>query len=271
MRVPLTIIEAFAEQPFSGNPAAVVALDEWLPDELLGKIAATNAQPMTGFFTSEPGQEAGAPAYRLRWFNPSGGEAPGCGHATLAAGALLLEERHPEAEAIAFSTKAGPLTVSRAEAGRVALRFPSAPIAPSPRRPDVEEAFGLTADETYDDGSRVHLVLRDAAQVAGAKPDFAALLATGLFGASLSAPAENLPGPGFVLRFFHPIGGIPEDPVTGSVTSALVPYWAKRLGSDRLEVRQLSERGGSLTAVVDGDHAVLTGAYRRYLDGFLEL
>ncbi|MGL6234021.1 MAG: PhzF family phenazine biosynthesis protein [Segniliparus sp.] len=276
MRLPLTIVEAFADRPFGGNPAAVVELSEWLPDELLGKIAAANAQPMTGYFTAIPDQDradarpAGAPAYHLRWFNPGGTEAPGCGHATFGAGALLLEERHAGVDQVEFRTKAGWLSVSRAEEGRVALRFPSAPLAPAPRNADVERALGFAALETYgDELRRVHLVLESPAQVAEVRPDFAGLLATGLFGASVSAPAED--GAGFVLRFFHPIGGIPEDPVTGSVTSALVPYWAKRLGRDQLEVRQLSERGGALTAAVDGDHAVLAGNYRRYLDGFIEV
>ena len=273
MRLPLAIVEAFADRPFGGNPAAVVELAEWLPDELLGKIASANAQPMTGFFTALPGRKGPdeAPVYHLRWFNPGGTEASGCGHATFAAGALLLEERHPDADRVEFSTKAGRLRVSRAGDGHAALRFPSVPLEPAARRADVEEALGVVAEETYEDGSRVHLVLHDSGQVAGAKPDFAKLLATGLFGASLTAPAEGIPGPGFVLRFFHPVGGIPEDPVTGSVTAALVPYWAKRLGADRLEVRQLSERGGALTAVADDDHAVLTGRYRRYLDGFVEV
>jgi PhzF family phenazine biosynthesis protein len=277
MRLPVTIVEAFAPRPFSGNPAAVVELAAWLPDELLGKISSTNAQPMTAFFTElsgqaeAPGAQAAAPAYHLRWFNPEGAESPGCGHATFAAGALLLEERHADVDTVMFWTKAGWLAVSRAGRGKASLRFPSAPITPSAARADVEQALGLVPEATYDDGLRLHLVLENTSQVAEAKPDFAALAATGLFGISLSAPAESLGGAGFVLRFFHPVGGIPEDPVTGSATAALVPYWARRLGAGRLEVRQLSERGGALTAQLDGDHAVLTGAYRRYLDGCIEV
>ncbi|ADG98057.1 phenazine biosynthesis protein PhzF family [Segniliparus rotundus DSM 44985] len=277
MRLPLSIVEAFAPQPFSGNPAAVVELAAWLPDEVLGNIASANAQPMTGFFTAlsdqaaAPDAQTAAPQYHLRWFNPNGAESPGCGHATFAAGALLLEERHSDVDTVMFWTKAGWLAVSRAERGKASLRFPSAPITAAAGRADVEQALGLVPEATYDDGSRLHLVLENASHVAEAKPDLAALAATGLFGVSLSAPAENLAETGFVLRFFHPVGGVPEDPVTGSATAALVPYWARRLGSERLEVRQLSEREGALTAQLDGDHAVLTGAYRRYLDGFIEV
>jgi PhzF family phenazine biosynthesis protein len=228
MTVQLYIIDSFTDTLFRGNPAAVCVLNEWLPDDTLQKIASENNLSETAFFVSSE-QEA-----LLRWFTPKA-EVDLCGHATLAAGFVALRFLKPEASEITFSSKSGPLTVSK-NGDRLTLAFPRrdphAVIAP----PRLFEALGISRGEVL--FARDYIVVLDSEkELRSLKPDMALLRELDGLGVVVSAPSETVD---FVSRAFFPKIGIDEDPVTGSTHCALAPYWGGRLGRSQLTARQLS-------------------------------
>jgi predicted PhzF superfamily epimerase YddE/YHI9 len=253
MRIPLYQIDAFAEGPFTGNPAAVCPLDAWLPDDVMQSIAAENNLSETAFFVSE------GEGYRLRWFTPTT-EVDLCGHATLASGFVVFRVLMPGRSSVTFqTTQAGPLTVAR-DADRLALDFPARPAAPCAITEAVIGALGPRPAALL--AARDYLAVYDSAdEITALMPDFAA----DRFAVIVTAPGEG--GIDFVSRFFAPAQGVDEDPVTGSAHCTLIPYWADRLGKNRLEARQLSRRGGALSCALRGDRVTIAGRAVLYLEG----
>ncbi len=261
MRLPLFQVDAFAAEVFRGNPAAVCPLETWLSDTTMQAIAAENNLAETAFLV-----QTGPAHYHLRWFTPEV-EVDLCGHATLAAAAVLYEKVGQPAPQVTFDTRSGPLVVTRAGDAYM-LDLPARRARPLPPDPQVALALG---------GAPVELWLaRDCMAVYGSEvevrelaPDMARLKTLGVFGFIATAPAQPAlsPGADFVSRFFAPAAGVPEDPVTGSAHCTLVPYWADRLGKTTLEARQVSHRGGALHCVLDGDRVRLTGRAVFYLEG----
>lgn len=261
--LPCYQVDAFTRTRFAGNPAAVVTLDRWLPDPLLQVIAAENAMPETAFLVPQ-GDD-----WHLRWFTPEV-EVDLCGHATLAAGFVLLTRMHPQRRAVGFLTCSGPLTVTR-DGDELSLDLPARPPVPEDMPPGLAEALGCRPLAALRARDWV-LVVEDAAAVRALRPDMRALCEVpGLFGVAVTAPGDS-PDLDFVSRFFAPAQGIPEDPVTGSAHCSLAPYWADRLGKRVLQARQLSRRSGELRCTLAGDrvllagHAVLTRTGRLLLD-----
>lgn len=265
-RLPITQVDAFADRAFTGNPAAVMPLDEWLSDAVLQAIAAENNLAETAFLVPDESREAD---YELRWFTP-GVEVALCGHATLASGHVLLTAA-PWCNEMRFRTrKAGILRVTRAaedgegnadgDAGyRMAL--PAYPPAPKPM-PDIIAALGGRPVETlWHTGGYALIVYADAADVRALDPDFRALKAGGDTLYIATAPGEDDPsGADVVSRVFAPGAGIDEDPVTGSAHSVLTPYWTARLGRDSFAAYQASARGGHVGCrIADGEMVELTG------------
>jgi PhzF family phenazine biosynthesis protein len=274
MRIPLYQIDAFVtERPFSGNPAAVCPLDAWLPDHLMQAIAAENNLPETAFFVAD------GDGYRLRWFTPTT-EVDLCGHATLAAGYVVLRRLKPGAAAVTFHTeKAGPLTVARDGDGddmRLALDFPARPPEMCAMSEPLVAALGKRPAALLA-AARDYLAVYDSADaVAALAPDFPALAALDRFAVIVTAPGQGQGDGGidFVSRFFAPAAGVNEDPVTGSAHCTLIPYWAARLGKRRLEARQLSSRGGALSCELcgrRGARVTIAGRAALYLEGMIEL
>lgn len=261
MRIPLYQIDAFADGPFTGNPAAVCPLDAWLPDELMQAIAAENNLSETAFFVPE------GDGFRLRWFTPSV-EVDLCGHATLASAFVVFRYLAPENGRVTFQTeKAGTLTVGR-EGDRLVLDFPSRPALPCALSDEVAAALGKPPMTLL--ASRDYLaVYADADEVAALSPDFAALAALDRFAMIVTAPGSGEID--FVSRFFAPARGVAEDPVTGSAHCTLVPYWAERLGKSRLDARQLSRRGGRLSCGLEGDRVTIAGRAVLYLEGTITI
>lgn len=257
-RLPLYQVDAFAEGPFSGNPAAVVLLEQWLPDATLMAIAGENNLSETAFLVPE------GKRYGLRWFTPTV-EMDLCGHATLAAGYVVLSRLRCGSDAVEFQTRqAGILTVV-GHGSQLLLDLPARPPMPVEAPAILTTALGPARPREIL-GSRDYLVVYDrAADVQMLAPDFTAL------GALDRAVIVTAPGAGdgidFVSRFFAPCFGVDEDPVTGSAHCTLVPYWAKRLGTDRLEAAQLSARRGRLTCRLAGDRVSLGGRVVPYLEG----
>ncbi|WOF42148.1 PhzF family phenazine biosynthesis protein [Sphingopyxis indica] len=255
--LPLTRVDAFADRPFTGNPAAVMPLDEWLSDDLLQKMAAENNLAETAFLVPDDSGEAD---YELRWFTP-GVEVALCGHATLASGHVLLSAA-PWRNDMRFRTrKAGILTVSRdGEGDGYRMALPAYPPAPK-TMPDVARAMGgAVQDMLWHEGGYALLVYPDAASVRALEPDLRALKEGGDVLYIATAPGEGDPsGADVVSRAFAPGAGIDEDPVTGSAHSVLTPYWTQRLGRDRFAAYQASARGGHVGCRIDGDRVELSG------------
>lgn len=256
-------VDAFTAERFRGNPAAVVPLEAWLPDELMQAIAAENALSETAFFVPAP--EAGR--YELRWFTPAA-EVDLCGHATLATAFVLLEVLGRDGDVVTFDSASGPLGVRRGEEGRLVLDFPARPAEPSDPPEGLERALGAGAVEVRRASRDYLVVLEREAEVRGLRPDFGRLEALDLAGTIVTAPGDEVD---FVSRYFCPAFGILEDPVTGSAHSTLVPYWSARLGRRTLRARQVSSRGGELHCVDRGDRVEIGGQAVLYLEGRIRL
>ncbi|MEV0295037.1 PhzF family phenazine biosynthesis protein [Nocardia sp. NPDC050710] len=270
MEVLLHQIDAFTDAPFSGNPAAVMPLSSWLPDELLQKLAEENNLAETAFYTSHLPPEAGVPpddrpVFHLRWFSPAA-EVAMCGHATLATAAQILEDTHPGADMVSFFTRSGWLHVERTDDDEYVLDLPvvdSVEIEPSPA---LVAALGVTPVRAFTGADEV-IVLATEAEVRAARPTLGAFPKLPRC-AVITARGDEFD---FVSRVFAPGIGVPEDPVTGSAHALLVPLWAKEIGRNTLLARQLSRRGGTLRCEIVGDRVLLAGRCRRYLDGVVTL
>lgn len=272
-RIPIYQVDAFADRPFGGNPAAVCPLDEWLPVETMQAIALENNLSETAFLLPE------RDPVPLRWFTPKT-EVKLCGHATLASGYVFLDVLAPERDQVTFETQSGRLIVRRA-GETLEMDFPaigSRAVTPDDVPPPVLEGLGLerlgvTPDEVRftDDDWNYIVVLPRREAVAAVRPDFSRLEDAHPHGVAVTAPAEPDDGVDFVSRYFVPSYGVPEDPVTGSLHCALTPYWAKRLGRDELTAAQLSTRGGRLELELAGDRVRLRGRVLPYLHGTIEV
>lgn len=264
MRIPLYHLNAFTDRPFSGNPAAVCPLQDWLDDARLRKVAAENNLSETAFFVPR-GQY-----FDLRWFTPRC-EVSLCGHATLASAHVVLNLLRPELKTVRFETRfSGALTV-RSDGDKLSMDFPVMPpeICKTPPR-DLINALGaspapaawLEANETY------VAVFDSESTVRNIRPDFAMLEKLHPNAVAITAPGDEAD---FVSRYFAPSYGIPEDPVTGSAHCVLTPYWAKRLGKTQLYAQQISERGGELWCEMAGDRVLIKGSAVLTLQGWLQI
>lgn len=258
--IPFFQVDAFADRPLTGNPAAVMPLETWLEDELMQAIAAENNLSETAFTVPS---ERGDADYDLRWFTPTS-EVELCGHATLASGHVLIHK-----EPVRFATRsAGILTVSRRndllelEMGAAELR--------EVREPELLKALGLPETKVWlADGCNDAAIIEvsDEAEVRGLRPDFAALRAIHRM-AVVTAPGETQD---IASRVFVPYLGIDEDPVTGSAHAALAPYWAKRLGRNAFSALQASRRTGVLHCRLEGDKVILGGRCQTVIAGQFQL
>jgi PhzF family phenazine biosynthesis protein len=259
MKLPLFQIDAFTDRLFRGNPAAVVILNDWLSDDILRAIAAENNLSETAFVIPRSG---GVP---LRWFTPAV-EVDLCGHATLAAAHVLLQHYFPSIETVEFSTKSGRLTVSR-EGSLLRMDFPARPAIPVGITQSLSSALHVEAREIWLAG-KLMAVLDSEAEVRDFQPDLEGIASLEAEGVIITAAGDTVD---FVSRYFAPKLGIPEDPVTGSAHCILIPYWAARLGKNRLVARQVSARGGDLVCEMRGDRVHIAGNAVEYLHGEITL
>jgi PhzF family phenazine biosynthesis protein len=249
-------VDAFADRPFAGNPAAVMPLDAWLPDETLQAIAMENNLSETAFTVPSADGEVD---YDLRWFTPTV-EVALCGHATLASGHVLMGER----ERLRFRTRqAGVLEVARDGEG-YRLSLPAYPAEPKPL-PVVLAALGCEAEETrWHPGRYALVVLPGEEEVLALRPDFRALADEGDVLTIVTAPGRTAD---VMSRVFAPGAGIDEDPVTGAAHSVLTPYWTERLGRDRFTAWQASRRGGRLNCRLEGERVILGATCVTVIEG----
>lgn len=255
MKQDLFQIDAFTDDVFAGNPAAVCPLDEWLSDDRMQKIAAENNLAETAFFVPQ------GDGYHLRWFTPVD-EVDLCGHATLATAYLLLTRLAPEKDEIRFDTRSGRLIVRR-DGDRLAMDFPAKP-AHKVEIPDaLVRALGGSPQEVWAEDDYM-VVYETEADIRALKPNMTGLSEVDRRGVIVTAPGEKCD---FVSRFFAPALGIPEDPVTGSARCILIPYWSDRLGKTEMFARQISRRGGELLCRNDGARVQISGCAALYLAG----
>ena len=261
-RHPFTQVDAFADRPFTGNPAAIVELDEWLPDAMLLAIAAENNLAETAFLLPEADE-----LVPLRWFTPAV-EVELCGHATLASGHHLLS-RDAARQVVRFATRmAGELEVAR-EGDRYRLSLPVWRAEPAPL-PEIVAALDVTDAEAtlWHRAEYAVVALADEAAVRAVDPDLRAIAAMGPVAVIVTAPGSATD---VVSRVFVPGAGVDEDPVTGSAHAVLTPYWCERLGRDRFTAHQASARGGTLGCRLEGDRVALTGGAVTVIEGWLTI
>jgi PhzF family phenazine biosynthesis protein len=273
MKLKIWQVDAFAEKPLEGNPAAIVPLDAFLDTGLMQRIANENNVAETAYFVRKaPGQ------YDPRWFTPSV-EVPLCGHATMASAWLIFDTLEPDLKQVSFQTKSGTLTVDRGADGKHIMSLPSDTVEPYEPSPDfaqrIGDALGARPPLKTFKGKNVLAVFESANIVEGIKGagDIARVIPedTGLIATSIGWGREKEPNFDFVSRFFAPHHGIPEDPVTGSAHCALTPFWASALGKKTLKARQVSPRGGDLICTDDGARTILSGSCALYLTGEIDI
>ncbi len=263
MKIPFAQIDAFADRPFTGNPAGVMPLDAWLADDVLQAIAQENNLPETAFLVPDA---SGAADYELRWHTPAA-EVALCGHATLASGHYLLAR--DGGTRVTFRTrKSGILTVER-ETNGYALSLP-AWVATPKSLPEIAAALGIAGlfETLWHESGYALIVLGDEAEVHALTPDMLVLRALGPIVAIATAPGDATD---FTSRVFTPFFDIPEDPVTGSAHAVATPYWAARLGKTQLTAFQASARGGYVGCRLDGDRVILTGTCVTVIEGVFSL
>ncbi|HEY8591773.1 MAG TPA: PhzF family phenazine biosynthesis protein [Sphingomicrobium sp.] len=256
--LPFFQVDAFAETPLTGNPAAVLPLDRWLDDALMQAIAAENNLSETAFTVPSEGGDAD---YDLRWFTPTT-EVDLCGHATMATGHVLIT-----GERVRFSTRSGVLAVSRA-GDLLQLDLPAYEVR-SGRLPGVQEALGTSGELFLSEGGNnsAIILLEDEAAVRAVSPDFTALRQFDRL-VIVTAPGDEHAVASRVFAAYH---GIDEDPVTGSAHASLVPFWAQRLGRDDFTALQASKRTGLLHCRVHGDQVLLGGRCHTVIAGQFQL
>jgi PhzF family phenazine biosynthesis protein len=267
MKLDIYQVDAFTSQLFGGNPAAVVPLKKWLPENMMQQIAMENNLAETAFFVASDKKEAN---YDIRWFTPSV-EINLCGHATLASAYVLFDILKAEKKKVVFSSKSGLLTVQKEKntSGFSAqMDFPSWPPEKITEFPSAlleslgnPETAGVYQHREY----LVELLNEEA--VRNCTPDFSIMKKLDRM-VIITAPGKEAD---FVSRFFAPTAGIDEDPVTGSAHSQLIPFWSYKLGKEKMIAKQLSRRGGDLICEQKGERVIMGGSCVFYLKGKIYL
>lgn len=246
------IVDAFTDNVFSGNPAAVCIMNKWLPDETMQNIAWENCLSETAFAVKE------GDVYHLRWFTLNG-EIDLCGHATMGTAYVITTFIEPELEEVKFSTLSGEIIVRKND-GLLEIDFPAYRVKPVEISDKMEEVLGIRPVEAYLDRDLL-CVLENEEQVRSAKPDLTKALELDGLLLSITARGKDYD---CVSRTFAPKCNMPEDPVTGSSHCQIIPYWAGRLGKNELHAYQASRRGGEIYARVNGDRVILAGTAALY-------
>ena len=246
------VADAFTDQVFHGNPAAICILDAWISEELMMNIAIENNFSETAFAVKE------GETYRLRWFTP-GGEIDLCGHATLACAFVLFNYYETEAGQITFKTLSGELIVEKRD-GLYEMDFPAYELTPVPVTEEMAGAIGAVPSEAYM-GRDLLCIFENEEIIRALNPNQEKVKS--LDGLLLHATARGTDGD-CVSRSFAPKCGVAEDAVCGSGHCHIVPYWAKRLKKERITAVQASKRGGILYCRLDGKRVKLAGKAALY-------
>jgi PhzF family phenazine biosynthesis protein len=260
-RLRIFQIDAFANEIFRGNPAAVCPLENWLDDATLQAIAQENNLAETAYFV--PAEDG----FHIRWFTPKC-EVNLCGHATLASAFVIFTELDTQRRSVQFDSRSGRLRVNM-DANLLVMDFPALKLKPCLNPPETlieglgrrpQELFSAEMDDNY------FAVYETEDDVRAIKPQFNLLEQLHPFGVVATAPGKHAD---CASRYFAPGYGIPEDPVTGSIHAALAPLWAKRLNKSQIHAHQVSPRGGELFCEDKGDRVNIAGYAVKYLEGMI--
>ncbi len=259
MRLTIYQIDAFASKLFTGNPAAVIPLEKWIPDELMQQIALENNLSETAFLVPSV---SGNADFEIRWFTPAV-EINLCGHATLASAFVLFNFLDYRQTGIKFSSKSGILSVTKQD-DLIVMDFPSwKPERLAEYHSALQEVLGNVEIIGVYQHRDILVELENEKAVAECSPDFT-LMRKHFDKMIIAAPGNQAD---FVSRFFAPGAGIDEDPVTGSAHAQLIPFWAEKLGKNKLYAKQLSQRGGELWCESAGDRVMMSGNCVFYMKG----
>ena len=260
-KIKIFQVDAFTNQVFSGNPAAVCPIEEWLPDQVLLSIAAENNLSETAFINIK------SSPFLIRWFTPQI-EVELCGHATLASARVMFDEFLPNGtNEIIFDSKSGKLKATKID-NLIYLDFPrDTPKHVHPLE-EINEALGFAPTSLIRGKDDFLCIFNDEEIIKSMSPDFDKLSTIDSRGVIVSSLGTHTD---FVSRFFAPQSGINEDPVTGSAHTLLTPYWAKVLNKTLLTAYQCSKRGGFLYCELLKNRVLIGGSSARYMDGELQL
>ena len=259
MKLPIYQIDAFAKKPFEGNPAAVIPLNDWLSDCVMQSIAEENNLAETAFFVQNDS------GFNIRWFTPNK-EVKLCGHATLASAFVLFNYLGYESDSITFNSLSGSLGVTRS-GDLLTLDFPSQKPEKCEAPAKLIDGLGQIPLECYKNEDYV-AVFDNENEISNITPNYGNLEKLDLRGVIVTAPSSTYD---FVARFFAPKFGIPEDPVTGSAYTQLIPYWAEKIGKSKFSAKQISPRGGELMCELKGDRILISGSAVMYMEGRVEM
>lgn len=259
MDLTLYQIDAFANKPFEGNPAAICPLEDWLPDKLLQYIAMENNLSETAYFVKSNNR------YHIRWFTPTN-EVDLCGHATLASAYVIFNILGYNKNEISFDSKSGELIVRRND-DLLEMDFPAQP----PTQCDTPEllikAFNVTPLECLKAEDYI-VAFENESDVLNAKPNLALLSELNLRGVAITSKSNSYD---FITRFFAPKYGLNEDPVTGSAFTQLIPYWSDKLNKQNLNAKQVSNRGGEVGCFISGKRVKISGKAAKYMVGTINI
>lgn len=259
MQLPIYQIDAFTSEVFGGNPAAICPLEFWIEENLLQKIANENNLSETAFFVNH------GDYYQIRWFTPQT-EVDLCGHATLASAYVIMNHLDSSTNNIVFGSASGELKVSK-KGDIYSLDFPSHKAEACEPPENLLRAMDIIPEKVYASDNYM-LIYKSEADVRQLNPYLKYLKELDRMGVIVTAPGEESD---FVSRFFAPAVGIPEDPVTGSAHCTLIPYWAKILKKKELHAFQVSERGGEIFGIDNGDRVSIAGRAVQYLEGTITI
>lgn len=265
MKLDIYQVDAFTNQCFHGNPAAVVPLASWLPDTLLQQIAAENNLSETAFFVPSEKPDC---EYHIRWFTPTI-EVSLCGHATLATAHVLKHHMAFAGDSITFDSQSGPLQVYY-DNDKIQLDFPADPPEPETDSTLIELVkTAISADVIDVHRSKYFLArLHSKDAVLSVQPDINIIKQLPSLGLIITSEAEEYD---FVSRFFAPNAGVDEDPVTGSAHCILTPFWANQLDRNQFNAKQVSTRGGEMECELRGERVLMRGVGKTYLVGSIEV
>ncbi|MGS2717317.1 PhzF family phenazine biosynthesis protein [Eionea flava] len=262
MKLSVSFIDAFTDRVFKGNPAAVILLNEWLPETTMQSIATENNLSETAFLVSSSSN--GAVVFNIRWFSPIQ-EIPFCGHATLASSFFLFSQHTSDTTITFYAPAVGEFFVEKMNDGMIRMNFPNNKPQKIDAIPnDLNNGLSIAPREVYRNQQAYIAVYDSEQQVSDVVTHGETLKKLAPYNVSVTAPSTRYD---FVSRYFWPASGGNEDPVTGSMHTALAPLWAERLGKNGLLAYQSSPRGGEVLCEVQGDRVLISGHAVLYLEG----
>jgi PhzF family phenazine biosynthesis protein len=256
MKLKIYQIDAFTKHVFEGNPAAVVPLKNWLPENVMQKIALENNLSETAFFV--PFENG----FHIRWFTPMA-EVDLCGHATLASAHVLYNHLAYNGKEISFHSRSGILKVKK-EKDLIVLNFPASKLTEIEIPENIKSAFNIQPEKCVKGRDDLMLVFEKEEDITNLKPNFRKIAESKTRGIIVTAKSNHYD---FVSRFFAPAVGVNEDPVTGSAHTMLIPFWSSELAKNELIAKQVSVRGGILLCKNLGERVEIGGKAVTYLTG----